>query len=108
MKLCVMQPINFIFLLLISIKLLGCGSTAVLYESNYDELVGKKFSESIFNGRLGFDVIFETDYLEELRNTRRDGCQITFGVVKSTDIIKYWRIDSEPGTCLVTRVPHNV
>ena len=76
--------------------------------SNYDRLIGKSFSASIFKGRQVFKVVRETELVEELENRRLDGCILIFGVRKKDDIIEYWRIDSPPGTCQVTRNPHNV
>lgn len=66
---------------------------------NYDDLIGRKFSESIFKGRQVYAVVRETSALEELENRRSDGCILVFGVRKSDDVIEYWRVDSGAGTC---------
>jgi hypothetical protein len=66
---------------------------------NYDGLIGKKFSESIFKGRQVYAVVRQTSTLEELENRRSDGCILVFGVRKSDDVIEYWRVDSGAGTC---------
>jgi len=66
---------------------------------NYDDLIGKKFSKSIFKGRQIYAVVRETGALEELENRRSDGCILVFGVRKSDDVIEYWRVDSGAGSC---------
>jgi hypothetical protein len=66
---------------------------------NYDYLIGKSFSESIFMGGKVYKKIRETDTIEELEERRSDGCILVFGVRKSNDVIEYWRVDSGPGTC---------
>lgn len=79
----------------------------VLESPNYDHLIGKKFSESIYKGRQVYKVIRETDSLEELENRRSDGCILVFGVRKKDDIVAYWRVDSGVGTCKVGKEPLN-
>ena len=74
---------------------------------NYDDLVNKKFSSSIYKGRQVYEVIRETEELEELENRRSDGCILVFGVRKKDDAIAYWRVDSGAGTCKVGRQPLN-
>ncbi|MBI5753072.1 MAG: hypothetical protein HZA59_13160 [Hydrogenophilales bacterium] len=66
---------------------------------NYDDLIGKKFSQSILKGRQVYAVVRETSTLEEFENRRSDGCILVFGVRKSDDVIEYWRVDSGTGTC---------
>lgn len=82
--------------------LTSCSSAQydVTQPPNYDNLVGKNFSDSIFKGRQVYKKIRETDALEELENRRSDGCILVFGVRKKDDIIEYWRVDSGLGTCL--------
>jgi hypothetical protein len=75
---------------------------------NYDHLIGKNFSDSIFKGRQVFKVIRETDSLEELENRRSDGCILVFGVRKKDNAIEYWRVDSGHETCKVSTHPFNV
>lgn len=81
--------------------LASCASAEydVTQPPDYDNLVGKDFSESIFKGRLVYKKIRETSTLEELENRRSDGCILVFGVRKIDDVIEYWRVDSGPGTC---------
>lgn len=98
----------FVCLTFILCVLLACSIREVMVPSNYDHLIGKSFSASIFKGRQVFKVVRETKIVEELENRRSDGCVIVFGVRKKDDIIEYWRIDSPPGTCQVTKNPHNV
>ena len=74
---------------------------------DYDNLIGKSFSASIFKGRQVYKVIRETDTLEELENRRSDGCILVFGVRKMDDVIQYWRVDSGVGTCKVGKEPLN-
>ena len=74
---------------------------------NYNNLIGNKFSESIFKGRQVYKVVRETDSLEELENRRSDGCILVFGVRKKDDIIVFWRVDSGSGTCKVGKEPLN-
>ena len=74
---------------------------------NYNNLIGKNFSESIFKGRQVYKVVRETDSLEELENRRSDGCILVFGVRKKDDIIVFWRVDSGSGTCKVGKEPLN-
>lgn len=83
--------------------LASCSSAQydVTQPPNYDNLIGKKFSESIFKGRQVYKRVRETDALEELENRRSDGCILVFGVRKIDDVIEYWRVDSGPGTCLM-------
>ena len=74
---------------------------------NYDGLVGKHFSESIFRGREVYRAVREIGAVEELESRRSDGCILVFGVRKADDIIEYWRVDSGAGTCLVRKQPLN-
>jgi hypothetical protein len=87
--------------------LLGaCGSvqSEEWVDPDYEHLVGKSFSNSIYKGRTAFTKIGEVDGIEVYRDSRRDdGCVLTFGVKKADDTIKYWRIDSGPGTCRLTK-----
>ncbi len=76
---------------------------AVVHKPNYDNLVGKVFSEKIYMGRKVYKVIKDDQTMEELENRRSDGCILVFGVTKNDDIIRYWRIDSEEGSCLVSK-----
>lgn len=75
----------------------------VIHLPNYDALIGKKFSSSVFKGRQTFKVVRETDIVDELEERRSDGCILVFGVRKSDDVIEYWRVDSGAGTCLVRK-----
>jgi hypothetical protein len=75
---------------------------------NYDHLINKSFTQSIFKGRQVFKKVREIEQIEELENRRKDGCILVFGVHKENDMIKYWRVDSGPGTCFVPRKPSNV
>lgn len=79
-----------------------------MHAPNYDSLVGKKFSESIYKGRQVYKVIHQTDTLEVFENRRSDGCILVFGVRKEDDVIEYWRVDSGEGTCWVTDRPLNL
>lgn len=74
---------------------------------NYDGLVGKRFSESVFRGREVYRPVRETVAVEELESRRSDGCILVFGVRKADDIIEYWRVDSGAGTCLNRKQPLN-
>ena len=80
---------------------------SVMELPNYDYLIGKSFSESIFKGRQVYKVVRETDSLEELESRRSDGCILVFGVRKKDDIILFWRVDSGSGTCKVGKEPLN-
>lgn len=79
----------------------------VMVPPDYDSLIGKSFSASIYKGRQVYKVIRETDTLEELENRRSDGCILVFGVRKNDDVIQYWRVDSGVGTCAVGKNPLN-
>ena len=70
---------------------------------DYDHFVGKEFSKSIYKGRQVYKIVRETAALEEFENRRSDGCILVFGVRKKDDIIEYWRVDSGPGTCRLSR-----
>jgi hypothetical protein len=83
------------------------GEPDVMEAPNYDSLIGKNFSNSIFKGRQVYKKIRETAAIEELENRRLDGCILVFGVRKTDDVIEYWRIDSGPNTCKVHRKPIN-
>ena len=74
---------------------------------DYDHLVGKSFSESIYLGRQDYKVIRKTPTLEELEKRRSDGCILVFGVRKKDDVIEYWRIDSGVGSCPTRKAPLN-
>lgn len=90
--------------------LLGSCSSAdydVIHPPNYDNIIGTKFSDSVYKGRMVYKVIKATNTIEELENRRSDGCILVFGVRKSDDIIEYWRVDSGAGTCLVRKKPLN-
>ena len=78
-----------------------------LEEPNYDNLVGKKFSESVFRGRQVFKIIRVDEVMEELEKRRSDGCILVFGVRKKDDVIAFWRVDSGAGTCKVAKSPRN-
>lgn len=90
--------------------LTSCSSAQydVTQPPDYDNLIGKKFSEAVFKGRQVYKKIGETDVLEELENRRSDGCILVFGVRKMDDVIEYWRVDSGPGTCLTSRKSLNL
>ena len=87
------------------IGLISCSNDQykLIQPPDYDHLIGKSFSESIFKGRQVYRKIRETDTVEELENRRSDGCILVFGVRKSNDVIEYWRVDSGPGTCYTRR-----
>lgn len=87
----------------------GCmsASSDVMELPNYNHLIGKKFSESIFKGRQVYKVVRETSLVEELENRRSDGCILVYGVRKKDDIIEYWRVDSGAGTCKVGKTSLN-
>lgn len=70
---------------------------------NYDHLIGRNFSESIYKGREIYKLVRITDSVEELENRRSDGCILVFGVRKTNDVIEYWRVDSGPGTCFTRK-----
>lgn len=96
---------DFILGCIVCLLFVSCavGNRNVLEPTNDDDLIGKKFSGSIFKGRQVYKVIRETDWLEELENRRSDGCIMVYGVRKKDDVIEYWRVDSGVGTCKVTR-----
>lgn len=75
---------------------------------NYDHLIGRKFSDAIFRGRLVYKVVREKGDVEELENRRSDGCVLVIGVRKRDDIIEFVRIDSGIDTCKVRKEPHNL
>jgi len=79
----------------------------VIQSPNYDYLVGKSFSESIFQGRKLYSKIRDIDGIEELEHRRPDRCVLVFGVRKTDDAILYWRIDSGPGSCPTRDQPLN-
>ena len=100
---------NRLILSCLCLLLTACGSSYLLTEPpNYDDLVGQRFSESIYMGRQVYRVVREIDAIEELENRRGDGCILVFGVRKSDDVILYWRVDSGAGTCFTRRQPLNV
>ena len=74
---------------------------------NYDHLVGKRFSESVYMGRRDFKITRETPALEEFEERRSDGCILVFGVRKKDDVIEFWRIDSGVGSCPTRKAPLN-
>lgn len=76
-------------------------------EPNYDHLIGKNFSSAIFQGRMGFRVISETEIVEELEERRGDGCSTKFKVRKSDDVIIFWKVEPSPASCKVHTVPLN-
>jgi hypothetical protein len=82
-------------------------SRNIVEAPNYDHLINKSFSYSIFKGRQVYKVIRETEIVEELENRRSDGCILVFGVRKKDDTIAYWRVDSGAGTCKVGKDPLN-
>ena len=95
----------------LSAALIACavGDSYLLTQPpNYDHLLNKSFTQSIFKGREVFKKVRDTGQIEELENRRKDGCILVFGVQKDNDIIKYWRVDSGPGTCYTPRKPSNV
>lgn len=98
----------FLFALLMP-YVLACSSAEdyKLRDPDHDAFVGKKFGESIYMGRRVYKVIASNDVSEELENRRSDGCILVFGVRKLDDVILYWRVDSEPGTCKVRSKPIN-
>lgn len=75
---------------------------------DYDHLIGKQFSVSVYMGRKVYKNVRDVGPIEELENRRSDGCILVFGVRKANDIIEYWRVDSGPGTCFTTRNPTSV
>ena len=76
---------------------------------NYDDLVGKKFSEEISRvGQLGFKQVSETNEIREVADKRSDGCTTVFGVRKSDGIIAYWRVTPSPEECKVRSKALNV
>lgn len=72
-------------------------------DANYDYLIGKSFSQSIYKGRQVYKKLRETESVEELESRREDGCVLVFGVRKVDDVIDYWRVDSGPNTCKFTK-----
>ena len=104
------NPLFSLAILTAALSLLAACTVArqeVMELPNYDRLIGKKFSESVFMGRRIFKVIRDTAVLEELENRRSDGCILVFGVRKKDDVIEFWRIDSGVNTCKVTKNPIN-
>ena len=79
----------------------------VKHEPNYDYLIGQIFSDSIYKGRDVYKKIRETGTHEELESRLADDCILVFGVRKKDEVIEYWRVDSEPGTCRVRKKPLN-
>jgi hypothetical protein len=70
---------------------------------NFDHLIGKSFSESIYKGCQSLTKTEDSDGIEVFQDSRRAGGYILiFGVNKADDSIKYWRVLSGPGTCKVT------
>ncbi len=100
----------YFFVLMLCFALVGCAqdNPYALIPPNYDDLVGKNFSDSIYMGRRVFKKVRETELIEELERRRSDGCILIFGVRKKDDIIEYWRVDSGPGTCYTRSKPINV
>jgi hypothetical protein len=76
---------------------------------NYDDLVGKKFTEVIHPvAQLGFKKLNETNESEELEDKRPDGCSTVFEVRKADGVITHWRVTPSPSACKVRRKPFNV
>lgn len=74
-------------------------------DANHDYMMGKTFSVDYLKGRLADRPklkIRETELHEEFKVRFSDGCLLIYGVLKSNDVIEYWRVDSGPGTCKVT------
>jgi hypothetical protein len=91
--------------------LLGACATddyAVIHPPNYDALIGKRFADAIYKGPLVYSIVRETPTIQEWENRRSDGCVLVFGVRKADQVIEYWRVDSGPGTCLVSKKALNV
>ena len=80
----------------------------VTQSPKYDHLIGRKFSDAVFKGRLVYTVVRESGGIEELENRRSDGCVLVIGVRKKDDIIEFVRIDSGIDTCKVRKKPHNL
>ena len=101
---------NRFFCVWMALILASCafGDYELSHPPSYDHLIGKRFSDTVFQGQLVFKKVRETETIEELEKRRRDGCVLVFGVRKSDDVIEYWRVDSGPGTCLERRKPLNV
>jgi hypothetical protein len=103
------MQVRLFFIVLITSLFIGCaiGEPDPMEAPNYDNLIGKNFSDSIFKGRHRYKKIRETTTIEELENRRLDGCILVFGVRKVDDVIEYWRIDSGSDTCKVHKRPIN-
>lgn len=75
---------------------------AVIHPPQYDHLIGKEFSKSIYMGWRTSRIVKDQNGVREYQPLGRDdGCILIFGVRNEDDVILYWRVDSGSGTCLV-------
>lgn len=94
----------WVFVLIYLLADCGSAQSDEWIDPNYDHLIGKSFSESIYKGRQALTKTEDSDGVEVFQDSRRDdGCVLIFGVRKADDSIKYWRVLSGPGTCRVTK-----
>jgi hypothetical protein len=96
---------KYFFVSLLFLMAVGCVNLddyAVIHPPQYDHLIGKKFDDVIYLGRKKglYQVVREASGIEELTSPGRKDCILIFGVNKVDDVIKYWRVDSAPGSCL--------
>lgn len=74
----------------------------VIHEPQYDYLIGANYWK-ITKPSISSRPIRELDDINELESKRADGCVLIFGVGKKDWIIKYWRVESGVGTCLLAK-----
>ena len=80
--------------------LISCAENpyALTVVQNYDDLVGKKFSD-VIQFHQGYKKISETDEVENLENERPDGCAVIFGVRKKDGVITSWKVTPDANSC---------
>jgi hypothetical protein len=102
-------PTRLLTIALVTVLAVACSfaPSEEWVDANYDHLIGKSFSQSIYKGRQVYRKLRETESIEELESRREDGCVLVFGVRRADDVIEYWRVDSGPNTCkFTTRTRH--
>lgn len=93
----------FVFPICLLISCAGNEPDAYSAIPNYDQLLGRKYSDVIYLGRAGAQTIHEDTEFETLEKKRADGCATAFTVRKKDDVIVAWAITPSPALCRVAR-----
>lgn len=105
-----MRLVHYLIIVMTVLAMQSCSHTdyALTEIPNFNHLIGKNFSESIYKGRQVYKKIQETPTTEELETQRSDGCKFIFGVSKIDDVILYWRVLPHVESCKQRKKPFNV